>query len=94
MQAEAREIMAKQLDYLRQRRIEEDEERKLIEDDNRLRTEENQRLEKDAELRAELTQKLQKEAFMIRCSRAISRPYVFSYYRERTGRPSTSTGKK
>ncbi len=95
LQEEAAEIMAKQLEYLRLRREEEEKERIWLAEESRRRRDEDEKLAKEAEERAEFTRKLQKEAFMIRCSRAITKPYVFSYYKERGSsarRPATTTG--
>lgn len=85
--------MVKQLEYLRLKRIEEEAERKCLEEEKKRIEEENRRLEKEAELRAEFTKVLQKEAFNLRVASAISRPYVFSYYRERGNSSRASKGR-
>ncbi len=95
LQKEATDIMVQQLEYLRLRRAEEEKERAWLAEESRRRRVEDEQLAKEAEQRAEFTRKLQKEAFMIRCSKAITKPYVFSYYKERGSsarRPATTAG--
>lgn len=90
---EAQQEIIEQLEYLRNRhRLAEVEKAKIAEDYRRL---EDARLknERERESRAEFTRKLQQEAYFLRCSQAITKPFVFSYYYEKGNRKALNANK-
>jgi hypothetical protein len=80
---EAQQIIIKQLEYMRNRRIVAEVEKAKIAEEYKRLEEESLKREREKELRAEFTRKLRQEAYVLRCSQAITKPYVFSYYYEK-----------
>ena len=68
------------------------EKAKIAEDYRRLE-DAHLKKERERESRTEFTRKLQQEAYFLRCSQAITKPFVFSYYYEKGNKKAVNAKK-